>query len=150
MQKRTSLFLYVFRSHAMESSLQLCTAIRYFAQCGYLPVIGDLHGLSDRAASKCIHSVASVLCDNIENFIQWPSQNQIPIIQQKFYRKSRGFPKIVGLIDGTQVPINGPHPPANEVAFVNRKGFHGLNCQVVCDSEMKIIFFGFQLARVKP
>ena len=74
---------------------------RNFVQGRYLPVIADLHRLSDRAASKCIHSVASVMCDNTENFMQWPSQNQIPIIQQKIYRKSRGFPKSVGLIDGT-------------------------------------------------
>ena len=116
-------------------------AVRYFAQGGFLPVVGDLHGISDRAASKCIHSVATAICERIENFIRWPNQEELLDIQQKFYRKSRGFPKIAGLIDGSQVTINGPHPPANEMAYINRKGVHAINCQIVCNSEMKIFSF---------
>ena len=62
-------------------------------------------------------------------------------MKQKFYRRTRGFPCIAGLIDGSQVPIWGPHPPANKAAYVNRKGFHAINCQVVCDADMKMFSF---------
>ena len=123
----------------MEPDVQLCAALRYFAQGGFLPVIGDMHGISDRAASQCIHSVSNAICENIENFIAWPNDMDAARTKQTFYDKTGGFPRIVGLIDGTQVPINGPHPPANEPAYVNRKGIHALNCQIVCDAQKKII-----------
>ena len=42
------------------------------------------------------------------------------------------------LVDGSQVWINAPHPLANEVAFVNRKLYHSINVQIVCNSKMLI------------
>lgn len=40
-----------------------------------------------------------------------------------------GFPKVLGCVDGTQIRISTP--TANEADFVNRKGFHSLNVQVL-------------------
>lgn len=40
-----------------------------------------------------------------------------------------GFPKVLGCVDGTQIRISTPS--ANEADFVNRKGFHSLNVQVL-------------------
>ena len=57
--------------------------------------------------------------------------------KQKFYDSTHGFPCIVGLVDGSQIPIWGPQPPANEAVFKNRKGVHAINCQLVCDADMK-------------
>ena len=39
-----------------------------------------------------------------------------------------GFPNVIGLIDGTQIPIQAP--TENEIDYVNRKGVHAINCQV--------------------
>ena len=141
------LLLYVkidlnyFRSQSLEPSLQLCTALRYFSQGGYLPVIADLHGISDRSASHCIHTVANAICHKMEEFMTWPTAEECAQTKLKFYRKTNGFPCIAGLIDGSQVPIWGPHPPSNEAVFVNRKGFHSINCQIVCDADMNIFSF---------
>ena len=104
-------------------------------------MIGDIHGISDRSASRCIHTVAQAICERMDNFISWPTPEENIQTMQKFYMKTNGFPCIAGLIDGSQVPIWGPHPPANEAVFVNRKGYHAINCQIVCDSEMKIFSF---------
>jgi hypothetical protein len=38
------------------------------------------------------------------------------------------FPKVIGVIDGTQIRIKGPGE--NEADFVNRKGNHSINVQV--------------------
>ena len=85
--------------------------------------------------------MSTAICDRIDHFISWPSPQECITTKQKFYRRTRGFPCIAGLIDGSQVPIWGPHPPANEAAYVNRKGFHAINCQVVCDADMKMFSF---------
>ena len=60
-------------------------------------------------------------------------------MKQKFYKRRRGLSCIAGLIDGSQVPISGLYPSTNEAA--KRKGFHDINCQVVCDTDMKIFSF---------
>lgn len=48
------------------------------------------------------------------------------------------FPRVVGAVDGTQIPIIGPSSPFSEPTFINRKGWHSLNCHIVCNSELKI------------
>lgn len=40
------------------------------------------------------------------------------------------IPGIIGLIDGTHVALAGL-PKDTEHAFVNRKGFHSINVQIV-------------------
>ncbi|MBN3300842.1 HARB1 nuclease, partial [Amia calva] len=48
-----------------------------------------------------------------------------------------GFPNVIGCIDGTHIPIKAP-PGPNEAEFVNRKSFHSINVQIICDSEQLI------------
>lgn len=45
------------------------------------------------------------------------------------------FPGILGVIDGTQIAITAL-PKQIENAYVNRKGFHSINVQVVCNASM--------------
>ncbi|RXN21895.1 nuclease HARBI1 [Labeo rohita] len=48
-------------------------------------------------------------------------------------RLSPGFPNVTGTIDCTHIAIKAP-PGPNEGDFVNRKGVHSINVQMVCDS----------------
>lgn len=43
------------------------------------------------------------------------------------------FPNVIGCIDGTHVRIVAPSTDEN--AYVNRKGFHSINVQAVCDHD---------------
>ncbi|XP_052223937.1 putative nuclease HARBI1 [Dreissena polymorpha] len=47
-------------------------------------------------------------------------------------RKPNCFPQVVGVVDGTHIRIQAPS--ANEDDYVNRKGFHSLNVQMICDA----------------
>ncbi|XP_064629296.1 putative nuclease HARBI1 [Lineus longissimus] len=133
-----SLERFSHRSKALEPSHQLCTAVRYFAQGGFLPMIADVHGMSNRSASNCIHTVANAIIHRMDTFIQWPDADEITLAKQAFYERGRGFPCIAGLIDGSHVEVIGPHRPANEAAFVNRGGWHSINTQIVCGPDLKI------------
>lgn len=44
--------------------------------------------------------------------------------------ESCGFPNVIGLIDCTHIAISGL-PKETEYAFVNRKGYHSVNAQIV-------------------
>jgi len=52
----------------------------------------------------------------------WPNENDIEDIVYGFSR-ARGFPGIIGAIDGTH--INIPAPKESPEAYVNRKGRQG-------------------------
>lgn len=47
------------------------------------------------------------------------------------------FPGILGVIDGTHIAITAL-PARVESAYINRKGFHSINVQVVCNANMMI------------
>lgn len=65
------------------------------------------------------------------NFIKWlQNQDAENVIEQ--FQQSCNFPKIIGAIDGTHIKIRAPVEDAN--GYVNRKGFHSVNLQVVCNA----------------
>lgn len=53
------------------------------------------------------------------------------------------MPNIIGVIDGTHIPIiappeNNPETPGH--LYVNRKGYHSLNVLAITDANCKIIY----------
>ena len=44
------------------------------------------------------------------------------------------FPGVLGLVHGTYIPIIAP--PEDEYAYINRKNFHSINVQGICNAEM--------------
>ena len=64
--------------------------------------------------------------------MKWPSADRKREIKTGFYEKG-GFPGVIGCIDGTHVRIQAPSH--DEPSYVNRKGFHSINVQAICDNE---------------
>ncbi|CAC5387659.1 unnamed protein product [Mytilus coruscus] len=68
-----------------------------------------------------------------DQFIKWPArQEERDRNKQGFFRGGL-FPGVIGCIDGTHVKIQAPSE--DEPAYVNRKGWHSINVQGVCDHE---------------
>ncbi|WAR11588.1 HARB1-like protein, partial [Mya arenaria] len=63
--------------------------------------------------------------------VKFPTGLEIESVKRKFYSVA-GSPNVVGAVDGTHVKIQAP--PDNEADYVNRKGYHSLNEQMVCDA----------------
>ncbi|XP_052237807.1 putative nuclease HARBI1 [Dreissena polymorpha] len=47
------------------------------------------------------------------------------------------FTQVVGVVDGTHIRIQAPS--TNEDDYVNRKGFHSLNVQMICDATFRFV-----------
>lgn len=43
-----------------------------------------------------------------------------------------GFPNVLGAVDGTNITLQAPN--LDEASFVNRKNFHSINVQGICDA----------------
>ena len=54
----------------------------------------------------------------------------MPNYKAKFFSVA-GFPGVLGCVDGTHIPIMAPS--VDNYAYVNRKNFHSINVQAVCD-----------------
>ena len=92
-------------------------------------------GIPKCTVSRIVSRVSTALARKENQFIRWPSTaSERQEIKQGFLEKG-GFPGVIGCIDGTHVRIQGPSAHKSEI--VNRKGFHSINVQVICDHRGK-------------
>jgi hypothetical protein len=59
-------------------------------------------------------------------------------VKHKFHGIA-AFPGVIGLVDGTHVPIQKPSGVAESEVYRNRKGFFSINVQLVCGADMRIL-----------
>ena len=118
------------RNHALSPLVQVLVALRFFASGSFLEVISDTFGLPKSTVSRCITAVSQALVCRQHMFIVWPDEDRKTVIKQAFFAKN-GFPGVIGCIDCTHIRIQLPR--VNENDFVNRKGYHSLNIQAICD-----------------
>ena len=124
------------RNHALKPQEQVLVALRFFASGSFLELVGDtVGGIPKCTVSRIVSRVSTALARKQNQFIRWPSTAaERQEIKQGFFEKG-GFPGVIGCIDGTHVRIQGPS--AHESDFVNRKGFHSINVQAICDHRGK-------------
>ncbi|XP_039313834.1 putative nuclease HARBI1 isoform X2 [Solenopsis invicta] len=81
-------------------------------------------------ALRAVRRVTHGLFLKSSTFIKWPTGN-LAIKVMRGFEESSSFPKTVGAIDGTHIRIDAPKE--NSVDYINRKGFHSIQLQLVCD-----------------
>lgn len=123
------------RNHSIPAVLQLLIALRFFATGCFQSVVGDVFHVNKSSVSRVIHRVAGALCRHLNQTVTFPSRHEQDAIQTSFFRKA-GFPRISGVIDGTHVRIQAPR--THEDQYVNRKNYHSINVQLVCDNLYRI------------
>ncbi|XP_015120747.1 putative nuclease HARBI1 [Diachasma alloeum] len=125
---------------------RVLTALRFFATGSYQLDIGlsRYSAISQPSVSRCIHTVVNVLNrDEIfgEYVRFYRNIDEVRRSRDRFLRRFN-FPHAIGCIDGTHVAIVPPainHPIHPENIYVNRKGYHSLNVQLICDADFKIL-----------
>uniref|UniRef100_UPI003AAED5E2 putative nuclease HARBI1 n=1 Tax=Centroberyx gerrardi TaxID=166262 RepID=UPI003AAED5E2 len=118
------------RNGALSPALQVLISLRFYASGSFQNTVADMVNVSRSTA------VSLALQDRAHQYVRLPTQQEATHTKERFRRDS-GIPGIFGCIDGTHVRIQAPSK--NEYLFVNRKGFHSINVQVVCDADMKLI-----------
>ncbi|CAC5417874.1 HARBI1 [Mytilus coruscus] len=99
-------------------------------------VIGDTMGVDKATACRAVNDVTNALLSKKDQFIKWSArQEERDRNKQGFFRGGL-FPGVIGCIDGTHVKIQAPSE--DEPAYVNRKGWHSINVQGVCDHEERV------------
>ncbi|XP_053378145.1 putative nuclease HARBI1 [Mercenaria mercenaria] len=124
-----------FRSSPLPPMISLLVTLQFFASGAHYLVIGDIHGVSKSSVSRAVRRTTAAICSLRDRYIKFPRNDAARAIHKEFYNIAR-FPKVIGVIDGTQIKIKGPKE--NETDFVNRKGYHSINVQMVCDARFRI------------
>ncbi|KAF0745920.1 Uncharacterized protein FWK35_00029855 [Aphis craccivora] len=103
--------------------------------------------LSQASVSCCIKEVVSALNNPtiFNSWVKFPNSiRELTAVRQEFYRKTR-FPGVIGCLDFTHVDIVPPSKNLNlsenrypEYMYVNRKHYHSINVQLICDSNLKM------------
>jgi hypothetical protein len=126
------------RNFALIPDVQVLIALRFLASGSFLQVIGDTFGVDKSTVSRVVRDVCVALSNKREEFICWPSNQEKEAIKNGFYQMAR-FPGIIGCIDCTHNRIQAPH--LNENFYVNRKRYHSINVQAICDDQGKFIYY---------
>ena len=128
------------RSHSLSAEEQVLITLRFLASGSFLEVIGDTFGSYDKSTvSRVVRRVTQALAAKVNDFIKFPATRaERDEIKQGMF-KVGGFLCKIGCIDGTHVRIKSPSQ--NESDYVNRKGFHSINVQAICNHEGKTSLF---------
>ena len=124
------------RSHSIPTTTQLAVTLQFLATGTFQTVVASCHGISQCSVSRCIANITDALCSCASDLIHFPNEDGQRRNQLRFQDKY-GFPKVLGCVDGSHIPIVAP--PTNEPLYVNRKGYHSINVQAICDADFRFI-----------
>ncbi|XP_028415792.1 putative nuclease HARBI1 [Dendronephthya gigantea] len=120
------------RGHALSPDSQVLIALRFYATGSFLQVVGDTFGVDKGTVSRVVRDVSLALNRRQQEFIKWPTNVEIADIKNNFFALA-GFPCVIGCIDCTHIRIQAPYVHENN--YVNRKRYHSINVQGICDHE---------------
>lgn len=103
---------------------------------------GDSLGLSQATVSRILPEVAGAVCKLKPKYLRWPEEGEETWqVQQGFasmapsrYPGTTGFPRVIGCIDCTHVPVRVAGVPERE-CYRDREGNLSLNVQAICNHE---------------
>ncbi|KAJ8971949.1 hypothetical protein NQ314_000466 [Rhamnusium bicolor] len=100
--------------------------------------------VSQASVSRCIREVTEALNhpDIFNTWVKFPNNfEELNAVRRRFFEQYN-IPGIVGWIDCTHVAVFPPKIEDLEYPehlYVNRKGYHSINVQLVCDNALKIM-----------
>jgi nuclease HARBI1 len=121
---------------AVPTDTQLLVALSFLATGSFQWTVGGLYGVSQSACSDIIHRVVGGLNRIAIDHIKFPSTAaELNATKLDFYRAS-GIRNLVGIIDCTHIEFQPLQ--AEEAEYVDRKGLHSINVQLVCNRKLVI------------
>ena len=124
-------------TNALPVHIQLLSTLGFLATGTYQREVGDISGISQPSMSRIMPAVLDAIISLAPDYIQFPYVDPQQAAIKRGFHAIAGFPNIIGAIDCTHVAIKAPS--TNEFNYVNRKGFHSVNVQIVCDANLSLL-----------
>lgn len=127
------------RASRIHYQQRILIALRFCAIGSYQRGVGQeyLASVSQPVVSRCIEEVTTAVVTHFGNeWIKFPTGEDMARKKREFYEYC-GIPGTIGAIDCTHVRILSPK--TEEHAYLNRKGYHSINVQLICDTNLFIL-----------
>lgn len=122
------------RNHAVPVPLQVLTTLGFLATGTFQRELADRSGISQPTLSRVMPDVLKGIIASSHDSIEFPYTAGEQANKKAQFAAMYGFPNVIGAIDCTHVAIRAPN--VNENTFINRKHFHSINVQIICDADM--------------
>jgi hypothetical protein len=119
----------------LSVSQQLLMALRFLATGSMQLVCADTVGMSQASVSRCIMNCMKAIISLRPLIIKFPED--LNAVKHSFYNIA-GFPGVIGLVDGSHIPICKPSGIPEPEIFRCRKGFYSINVQITCGPDYRI------------
>nr|XP_012224230.1 PREDICTED: putative nuclease HARBI1 [Linepithema humile] len=120
----------------MSPGKQIAITLWFFGNQEVYRSVADRFGVSKDTVWKCVFEIAMLLTEDVHRYIKWPELREMATFEKEF-RQLHGFPGVIGAIDGSHIAISAPiENPEN---YINRKGYHSIILQGICDYKLKFI-----------
>ena len=133
---------------------QVLAALQFYATGAFQSVVGNVLKLSQSSISRSVHDVSNALASIAKDHIYF-NTNLLVVgllvasriikiyihvyylqIKREFFDIAK-MPGVIGCIDGTHFRIS--RPQIHEAAFVNRKSYHSINAQAICNAHGRFL-----------
>ncbi|XP_053567635.1 putative nuclease HARBI1 [Bombina bombina] len=121
-----------FRTHALPGMLKLLAVLHFLATGSFQSATSVVVGMSQPSFSRHLTTVIDALLSVFKRYVFLPNTaEEWHSVKLNFFRLA-GIPNVLGAIDCTHVRVRPPH--LKEEMYRNRKFYHSLNIQMVCDA----------------
>lgn len=120
------------RSRAISPEVQILAALGFYTTGSFQTSMGDAIGISQASMSRCVTNVTRALVEKAPEFISFNSDPASREQSAQEFERVAGIPRVLGVLDCVQVSIKAPN--SEDASYVNKKGFHSVGCQLVCDA----------------
>lgn len=139
-QELQPLLIQQTRESALSIETKVLVTLNFLGHGCYQTMVGKnvFVDISQPSVSRCVAEVVRALNNPqiLREHIKFPrNMEEMRIVRNRFNNKYNLY-GVIGVIDCTHVAIFTP--TENEHVFVNRKNFHSLNVQLICDENIKI------------
>ena len=125
-----ALWSHTLRSNPVPPHVQVLLTLSFLATGTFQRELGDRVGISQPSISRALPRVVDAINQLATQYIKFPykAEDQVAV--------KRGFHNI-GAIDCTHVCIKAPSP--DPFPYLNRKQYHSINVQLICDSNNHLL-----------
>uniref|UniRef100_UPI00398E354E putative nuclease HARBI1 n=1 Tax=Pristiophorus japonicus TaxID=55135 RepID=UPI00398E354E len=122
---------------ALSVTTKVTIALNFYATGSFQSATANILNISQFSTHRSIRQVTDAFYKRRSDYISFPMSREKQMKRQTGVVRTAGFPRVQAAIDCTHVTFKAPQ--ANAEMFINRKGFHSLNVQLVCDHRRKIL-----------
>uniref|UniRef100_A0A8C5PFR3 Putative nuclease HARBI1 n=1 Tax=Leptobrachium leishanense TaxID=445787 RepID=A0A8C5PFR3_9ANUR len=124
------------RGRAVPGIVKLLCCLNYFSTGCFQGSVARGGGVSQSSLSRYLGQVLKAIRKQMCRFISFPKDHDDLHALKQSFREIADFPNVLGAIGCTHIGICAPG--YSQESYLNRKGWHSLSVQMVCDSKGQI------------